>query len=85
MFQINWDQIEAIKVKRRVTGRSRYSMSMHVYNNYSFIIIDGSQRDFTIEITRDFRKKTCKKIRSLIEQYVNKMNKGYEFKRSFWS
>lgn len=90
MFQINWDQIEAIEVKKRVTGRSRFTLPekltpMHVYNDITFTTTDGSQREYSIDITRDFPKKICKKIRALLEQYANKLNKGYEFNSSYWS
>ena len=84
MFQINWDQIEAVEVKKRVTGRRRFTIDekltpMHVYNEITFATTDGSQKGYIIDVTRDFPKKTCKEIRSLLEQYANKMNKGYKF------
>lgn len=90
MFQINWDQIEAVEVKKIVTGRSRVILPealapMHVYNDITFTTTDGSQRSYRIDMTRDFPKKTCKKIRALLEQYSNKMNKGYEYTKKFWS
>ena len=88
-FHINWDQIEAIEVKKKVTGRSTIGLSkftpMHVYNDITFTTTDGSKQEYRIDVTRDLPKKTCKKIRALLEQYANKMNKGYEYKKSFWS
>ncbi|MFX1314362.1 MAG: hypothetical protein ACFE9T_00730 [Promethearchaeota archaeon] len=88
-FNIDWDQIEAVHVKKKVTGRSRLGPSkftpMHVYYDLAFITTNGSKEGYRIEFTRDFPKKTCKKIKSLLEQYANNLNKGYEFKKSFWS
>jgi len=90
MFQINWDQIEAVEVKRTVTGRSTYMLDqaltpMHVYFDLIFTTTDGSQSNYRIDMTREFPKKTCKQIRALLEQYANKMNKGYEYTKKFWS
>jgi len=85
MFQINWDQIKAVEVKKIVTGRHIHTLDgaltpMHVYNNIIFTTTDGSQISYRIDVTRDFPKKICKKIRVLLEEYANKMNKGYEYK-----
>lgn len=90
MFQINWDQIEAVEVKRKKTGSSTLTVvdtltPMHVYYDITFTTTDGSQRDYRIEFTRDFPNKICKQIRALLEQYANKMNKRYEYKKRFWS
>jgi len=98
-FQIEWDQIEAVEVNRIRTGRRKgYSRGllavvtlpdtltpMHVYNDINFTTTDGSQRTYRIDMTRDFPKKTCKEIRALLEQYANKMNKGYEYTKKFWT
>ena len=90
MFQIIWDQIKAVEVKRTVTGRSTFTLDdaltpLHVYNNIIFTTTDGSQRNYLIDMTREFPKKTCKKIRVLLEQYAKKMNKGYEYTKKYWS
>ncbi|MFX1297275.1 MAG: hypothetical protein ACFFD2_20780 [Promethearchaeota archaeon] len=86
IFQINWDQIEAIEIKKIVTGRHIHIIDealtpMHVYNDMIFTTTDGSQTNYRIDITRDFPKKFCKKIRELLKEYANKMNKGYKYKK----
>ena len=75
VFQIFWSDFKTIQIRKRgTTNRTGYSLN--------FFSNDGSKRDKSkrriyIEWRRDFKKDTAKKIRSLLEQYANRLNKEY--------
>lgn len=76
-FQIDWNEINSIQVKRK----SGYYIK---YNIYKFFTNKSTPRTFSLKVGLDFRKKTCNEIRTLISKYANKLNKLYEYKKSFW-
>ena len=75
VFQIFWSDFKTIQIRKwSTTNRKGYSLN--------FFSNDGSRRDkskryITIEWRRDFKKDTAKKIKSLLEQYANRLNKEY--------
>jgi ribosomal protein L40E len=83
-FRIEWNEFKSIKVKRKRTVigiKVRYTKT---YNDVQFFTDEGYPRIFSIRMGKDYPRSTCKKIRSLLKEYANRLNKKYEYEKSFW-
>lgn len=73
IFQINWSDFNTIQIFKSNLSieTNRVGYSLNFFSN------DGSKREITIELGRDFKRGTAKNIKSLLEQYANRLNKEY--------
>jgi len=73
VFRINWSEFTTVQLFRFAKGIiiDRPALSLNFFTN------EGSKRETSIEIGREFKNSTVKKITSLIEQYANRLNKEY--------
>ncbi len=80
IFQINWSEFDTVQIHKSDPDRSDLmtmpSVKREVYS-INFLSNDVSRGITSFMMPNDFNRRTTKKIRSLIEQYANKLNKQY--------
>jgi RNA polymerase subunit RPABC4/transcription elongation factor Spt4 len=88
-FQIKWSQFDTIHIIKTMGedygGFTPYGGGLHTdFYNFHFFSKNQSAGIFVIETDVDFSTSDTKKIKSLIEQYANRLNKEVIWEKKAW-
>ena len=78
-FNIQWSEFNTIQLYKYSPDyydMFPVGMSLQAFK-INFLLNDALIKETSIELGREFKSRTAKKIRSNIEQYANRLNKEY--------
>ncbi len=82
LFQIRWNEFVKLEISERKMG-TWYTATIFsppkLFKNLVFYTADGKYHLYPLQWKWDFKKKTCIRIISLLQQYCTKFNKQYVY------
>jgi len=81
LFQIRWEEFVKLEISERKTEwwSATIVTPRKIFKNLVFYTDDGKYRLHTIDLKWDFKKNTCIRIISILQQYCTKFNKEYSY------
>ncbi|MFX1340420.1 MAG: hypothetical protein ACFFDK_17560 [Promethearchaeota archaeon] len=79
VFQIKWSEFNTVQLYKYDSGYyAAFPVGIRLQTfKINFLLNDALIKETSIQLGREFKSRTAKKIRNLIKQYANRLNKEY--------